>query len=128
MFTRYTLVLRGLEYGTKRHLRCKFLMVTHGILAHQFTPAERGLDTSRFAGPVCLAGKHNGVDCVVGTQDLTGKASSAARQLPAACKLADSTTCIYKLHCRIGQMEIFHRHSVICMRAQPTRHSVCRAC
>ena len=69
----YTLVLKGLEFGTTRHLKCKYLMVTHGILAHQYTPAERGLDTSRFRGPVSLAGKDNDVDCIAGTQDLTGK-------------------------------------------------------
>lgn len=71
---RYTLVLKGLEFVTTRHLRCKYLMVTHGILAHQYTLSERGLNVgSSFKGQVCLAGKDRGVDCLVGTQDLTGK-------------------------------------------------------
>lgn len=39
---RYLLILKGLEFGTTRHLRCKYLMVTHGILAHQYTPQVRG--------------------------------------------------------------------------------------
>ncbi len=78
----YTLILKGLEFGTTRHLKCKYLMVTHGILAHQYTPAERGLDTSRFRGPVSLAGKDNGVDCVAGTQDLTGKVRLPATHCP----------------------------------------------
>lgn len=81
-------MLKGLEYGTTRHLHCKYLMVTHGILAHQFTPEERGLDVSRFRGPVSMAGKHNGVDCVVGTQDLTGKVcSAAAHSLQWSCRV-----------------------------------------
>jgi hypothetical protein len=52
-------------------------MVTHGILAHQYTPAERELDlASRFKGQVTLAGKDKGVDCAVSTQDLTRKVCS----------------------------------------------------
>lgn len=69
-------MLKGLEFGTTRHLNCKYLMVTHGILAHQFTPAERGLDLSAFKGLTSVAGKHNGADCVVGTNDLSGKVSA----------------------------------------------------
>jgi hypothetical protein len=54
---RYTLVLKGLEFGTTRHLRCKFLMVTHGILAQQYTLQERGLTPPEtFKGIISYAG------------------------------------------------------------------------
>ena len=54
---RYTLLLHGIEFNTKRHLRCKFLMVTHGILAQQYTLAERGLQPPpSFEGVISYAG------------------------------------------------------------------------
>ena len=54
---RYTLLLKGLELNTTRHMRCKYLMVTHGILSQQYTLQERGLDPgTRFKGIISYAG------------------------------------------------------------------------
>lgn len=43
---------------------------------------ERGFDIGkRFTGEVTMAGKDNGKDCSVGTQDLTGKVGHRPCQL-----------------------------------------------
>ena len=57
MCNRYTLLLHGIEFNTTQHLRCKFLMVTHGILAQQYTLQERGLQPPpSFKGVISYAG------------------------------------------------------------------------
>ncbi len=72
---RFVLTLRNVRTGLATRQRAKFVMVTHGILAGQYTLQERGLDPgSRFAGTISLAGCDNGRDCAVSHQDLTGKA------------------------------------------------------
>lgn len=72
---RFVLTLRNVRTGLATRQRAKFVMVTHGILAGQYTLQERGLDPgSRFAGTISLAGRDNGRDCAVSHQDLTGKA------------------------------------------------------
>ena len=72
---RFVLTLRNVRTGLATRQRAKFVMVTHGILAGQYTLQERGLDPgSRFAGTISLAGRDDGRDCAVSHQDLTGKA------------------------------------------------------
>ncbi len=69
------LTLRDVRTGRASRLRAKFVMVTHGILAGQYTLAERGLDPGgAFTGTLSLAGREGGRDCAVSRGDLTGKA------------------------------------------------------
>ena len=71
---RFVLALRNVRTGRASRLRAKFVMVTHGILAGQFTLPQRGLDAGgRFAGTVSLAGREGERDCAVSNTDLTGK-------------------------------------------------------
>lgn len=76
---RFVLHLRDVATGRAARLRAKFVMVTHGILAGQYTLQERGMDPGRsFMGAISLAGREGGKDCAVSRQDLRGKASSGA--------------------------------------------------
>ena len=79
---RFVLTLREVRTGRPSRLRAKFVMVTHGILAGQYTLPQRGLDAgARFAGTVSLAGREGGRDCAVSITDLTGKVCSCRGDL-----------------------------------------------
>jgi hypothetical protein len=90
------LTLRDVRTGRASRLRAKFVMVTHGILAGQYTLAERGLDPGgAFAGTLSLAGREGGRDCAVSREDLTGKARARAR-------LSSIGVCVSSRLCRFS--------------------------
>lgn len=79
---RFVLTLRDVRTGRASRLRAKFVMVTHGILAGQYTLPQRGLDSgARFAGTISLAGREGERDCAVSNTDLTGKVHACRREL-----------------------------------------------
>lgn len=112
------LTLRDVRTRRASRLRAKFVMVTHGILAGQYTLAERGLDPGRaFAGTLSFAGREGGRDCAVSHQDLTGKArrceqtacvaacagcsiDCSATWACGACKSRPKTAAAEAWHCR----------------------------
>ena len=61
--------------GEKVSVKCEYLCVTCGILAHeQWSLEDRGIKgVEAFKGVITYAGRKNGIDSVIGTSDLAGK-------------------------------------------------------
>jgi len=71
----FVVISTDLATDEKITTSARFLCVTCGILTHdQWTLEERGVHVDRhFGGQVVQAAKLNGVDCPLGTMDLTDK-------------------------------------------------------